>query len=103
MNELTEEQLSSLERLANLTESQDALGCIAVDQAELLALISAARERERYKKDLKMMLVGSCSCLTKTPEVRFHDEYCRYRIISEALGTPKELHPPASGMETSND
>lgn len=69
----------------------------------LPALISAARERERYRKALKMMLVGSCSCLTKTPEVRFHDEYCRYRIISEALGTPKELHPPASGMETSKD
>lgn len=27
---------------------------------------------------------GSCSCLTKTPEVAFHDKRCLYRVLSEA-------------------
>jgi hypothetical protein len=25
-----------------------------------------------------------CSCLTKTPETRFHDELCVYRVVRDA-------------------
>lgn len=27
--------------------------------------------------------IASCSCLTKTPEIEFHSETCRYRILQE--------------------
>ena len=27
--------------------------------------------------------IGSCTCLTKSPEVSLHNENCRYRVISE--------------------
>jgi hypothetical protein len=40
-------------------------------------------------KDLSVKLavaeVGSCTCLTKTPEVQYHKEHCVYRKIAEAL------------------
>lgn len=34
----------------------------------------------------KLMLaqIGSCTCLTKTPEVSWHDATCRYRVLAEA-------------------
>lgn len=28
--------------------------------------------------------VGGCTCLTKTPELRYHDAQCHYRLFSEA-------------------
>lgn len=27
--------------------------------------------------------IGGCDCMTKTPELRFHDERCTYRLVSE--------------------
>lgn len=33
---------------------------------------------------LRMAQNGSCSCMTKTPEVSFHAEACRYRVLDEA-------------------
>lgn len=29
-------------------------------------------------------MLGSCTCVTKTPDIAFHDEKCRYRVLSEA-------------------
>lgn len=29
--------------------------------------------------------VASCGCMTKTPEVRYHDESCLYRVLNEAI------------------
>jgi len=28
-------------------------------------------------------LIGSCNCLTKTPEVKYHKKGCKYRLIVE--------------------
>ena len=28
-------------------------------------------------------IIGTCECLTKTPDIRYHKKDCRYRIISE--------------------
>lgn len=28
--------------------------------------------------------VAGCTCLTKTPELRFHDPHCTYRLVREA-------------------
>ena len=30
-------------------------------------------------------MIGSCSCLTKTPEANAHSSLCGYRILSECL------------------
>ncbi len=32
---------------------------------------------------LNRATVASCTCLTKTPEVEYHDENCRYRLLRE--------------------
>lgn len=29
---------------------------------------------------------SACSCLTKTPEIEYHDPMCRYRLFAEARG-----------------
>lgn len=37
-------------------------------------------------------IIGSCDCLTKTPDYTFHNEYCKYRLIiekDEAIETKK--------------
>ena len=28
--------------------------------------------------------IGSCGCMTKTPNVRYHKQDCTYRVLSEA-------------------
>jgi len=38
-----------------------------------------------FKRTLAILSVGSCNCLTKTPEIKFHSESCRTRIIGECL------------------
>lgn len=42
-------------------------------------------QNKRLKQVLELCKVASCTCLTKTPEVKFHKETCRYRQICEAL------------------
>lgn len=41
------------------------------------------------KKNLGLHLVlaqcGSCTCMTKTHEHKYHDETCRYRVLCEAI------------------
>ena len=57
--------------------------------------LSLERERDEAREQIQMMLkhdasrlesdsiVGSCDCLTKTPEVKYHKPGCKYRLISE--------------------
>lgn len=39
----------------------------------------------RLEEALNICLVGSCKCMTKTPEVEYHKEWCPYRKIQEVL------------------
>lgn len=41
---------------------------------------------------------GSCTCMTKTPDPRYHTRICRYRFISEANEIVSDLRFP--GQET---
>ena len=34
---------------------------------------------------LQLISIGSCDCLTKTPDIEYHDKFCRYRLITEAI------------------
>jgi len=36
------------------------------------------------KANLQRMMIGSCSCLTKTPDVSYHYVDCKYRQLMEA-------------------
>jgi hypothetical protein len=42
----------------------------------------------------KLMLaqVSACSCQTKTSEAAWHDTYCLYRVLDEAVGTITRQH-----------
>lgn len=35
--------------------------------------------------ELNMLLIGSCNCLTKTPEVEYHKDYCKYKRIKKLI------------------
>ena len=39
---------------------------------------------------LRRLIVGSCSCLTKTDDPAYHAEDCKYRIIMDALAPFKK-------------
>ena len=42
---------------------------------------------------LDRYLVGKCNCLTKTPEISYHDELCYYRLKTEKLNEKKYMNP----------
>ena len=42
---------------------------------------------------LSRYLVGKCNCLTKTPEIQYHDELCYYRLITEKENEKKYKNP----------
>jgi hypothetical protein len=46
---------------------------------------------------LVSLTVGTCSCETKSPELKYHTENCRYRVASEALELASALYtsPPS--------
>lgn len=50
-------------------------------------------------KRLTMLMVGGCTCQTKTPELQYHDERCTYRLAAELsdliqieFAKPRELN-----------
>ena len=38
---------------------------------------------------LEKLKIGSCTCLTKTPDVEYHSDECRYRIICQIIAKYK--------------
>ncbi len=40
-------------------------------------------DKQGILERLSKLIMGTCSCQTKTPELRFHDENCQYRLASE--------------------
>ena len=49
------------------------------------------RERHTWYSRLAMAQVASCTCETKTPEIRHHDEMCHFRLFSEAYAALSPL------------
>lgn len=43
--------------------------------------MNAQKKTEVFISKLHEEVVGSCSCLTKTPEVSYHAQDCKYRIL----------------------
>lgn len=46
---------------------------------------------ERLTEALELASIGACNCLTKSPDLKFHGENCRYRIFQEALSQTQSL------------
>lgn len=40
---------------------------------------------EKLVEELEVCLGASCTCLTKSPDIKFHSVDCRYRTIEEAI------------------
>ena len=38
---------------------------------------------ERHMRFLGLLQIGGCTCLTKTPELQYHAEDCKYRLAAE--------------------
>lgn len=51
------------------------------------------------KIKLHEMQIGSCTCLTKTPELKYHAEDCRYRVSAEILAYVEKLEGDAKLLE----
>ncbi len=45
----------------------------------------AAPEAVELKDRLLRAQVGGCTCVTKTPELTYHDALCNYRLCAEAV------------------
>jgi hypothetical protein len=45
---------------------------------------------------LRIGQIASCSCETKTPEVKYHQPYCRYRLLEEGA---TEIERLRAGLE----
>ena len=45
--------------------------------------------------------VASCRCMTKTPEVQYHDKSCLYRVLNEAIEVIDALQTGAGGRDGS--
>lgn len=42
---------------------------------------------------------SSCNCLTKTPDIAFHREDCRYRALAEGLGAIQAFRTDTRAMD----
>ena len=48
---------------------------------------------------LAQCTTAACQCMTKTPEVRYHDETCLYRVLNEAIEVIVAATPCATVRE----
>lgn len=52
-------------------------------QSAVLAVAKRHGIPYEIRKRLTSLQVGGCTCLTKTPELKYHKETCHYRLASE--------------------
>lgn len=50
--------------------------------AEPCSAVEHAPPKDVFEK-LQYAMISSCTCLTKTPDIYYHKETCRYRLLSE--------------------
>lgn len=43
--------------------------------------------------------IASCSCMTKTPDIEYHDKHCRYRVLEEARRRLAELETELANIK----
>jgi hypothetical protein len=52
--------------------------------------------------ELLRLSVASCECLTKTPEIQYHDPSCRFRVLQECQIALRELQRLREQKEKDN-
>lgn len=69
-----------------------------IDQSKTIGMLTGYVAELRFV--LKTLGVGSCKCLTKTPDVKHHAPGCCYRRIAEVLEkTATEQQPSGKNEE----
>ena len=69
-----------------------AVDMVAADISPQTETIGSGSALRRTAEDrLDRLAIGSCNCLTKTPEAKFHREDCRYRWICECADAVRDL------------
>lgn len=68
---------------------QDAFNNVVKDSIRVNETTWENKEPEPTRKEkilslLCTAIIGSCTCMRKTPEVKYHSPDCRYRVLSEA-------------------
>lgn len=53
-------------------------------ETEYARRLRTNREK-KMEKALRILTIGTCSCMVKSPELKYHNEGCVYRIAAEAL------------------
>ena len=81
------ERIKEQQAVLNDLKHRDHL--IEKENDHLRTELAQAREAIRLKDNaLLRACIGSCKCLTKTPEAEFHDEHCPYKEYRAALSSP---------------
>lgn len=62
--------------------------CVVKEAAKRLQRMEV--ENAKLREALGKLTIGTCTCMTKSPEVKFHGERCTYRIAKTALEEAKE-------------
>lgn len=73
----------------------------APDGAEPVPVAPSKFEREIHEAIVSRLIsltVGSCSCHTMSPDLKYHTHSCRYRIAAEALELVRPLFASPAGM-----
>lgn len=63
----------------DVDSAQDLIGAL---EAENTALKSRVAELEAC---MMPMMIGSCTCCTKTPVKHYHQDTCRYKVVGDVL------------------
>lgn len=75
--------LAEIDRLtARLTHSQETKQTLA-EECERLAELLHTKTNGIDELNIEQSKIGSCQCLTKTPETQYHSANCPYRVICE--------------------
>ena len=78
---LEAEKEASLHWVAKFTAAESLVGTLSSER------LSLQSHNAKLRDCLRMAMIGSCSCLTKTDAPEFHEPDCVYRMIKECLAS----------------
>lgn len=61
------------------------------DEPAVPVTIDPKEQKEHALHKLCLAMIGSCKCVTKTNDWRFHNEICTYRLLNEAAEAIKKI------------
>lgn len=55
--------------------------------------------KDQNKRTILSLMIGSCTCRAKTPEVQYHNDTCCYRLLSKKLDELDRINTPQSKLK----